>query len=112
MKNAIKKKMVKQIQEYLSSNPWTGETFVSYQGEPRGESPASYCIEAIDENPYDATPAVYVIHTYRTIVNATCSDDGIINVEVYYTIQENRGTRTELQAQMGNQFNNISWLAY
>lgn len=112
MKSAIKKQMVKQIQEYLATNPWKGETFASYQGTPRGEHPASYCIEKIDNNPYDATPATYVIHTYYKTVKATCSDDGNINVKLYYTIKENRGTRTELQTQMGTAFNNITWLAY
>lgn len=111
LKNAIKKIMVKQIQEYLATNPWKGETFESYQGSPRGEHPARYLVQVIDENPYDNIPAVYVVHTYYTDITANCSTDGIINVNIHYRIQENRGTEYEIKRQLGdNIWSYIHWL--
>ena len=103
--------MVKQIQEYLETNPWQGETFASYQGSPSGEHPARYVVEVIDENPYDTIPTVYVIHTYYTDITASCSNDGIINVNIHYRVQENRGTEYEIRRQLGeNVWSYIHWL--
>lgn len=111
LKNAIKNKMVKQIQEYFAKDPWKGETFASYQGNSRGEHPARYLIEVRDEDPYDSIPARYVIHTYYTDVTATCSPEGMINVDIHYRIEENRGTQTELENQLGaGILSRIEWL--
>lgn len=111
LKKAIKKKMVKQIQEYLSTNPWKGETFASYYGNPIEGHPARFIVEVIDENPYDIIPAVYVVHTYYTDITATCSTDGIINVNVHYRIQENRGTELEIKRQLGDGvWDSLTWI--